>query len=591
MLCEGKEIILKGHPICRGIAIGKAFFLKYNEFQIFETFIAKDYTVHEIERYRNALSRTRQDIKRLRKQLEIESASEGISIIEAQLEMLQDPLLTSEVEKEIHKSQKNADYIFQQAIQKLESHFKTLNVAFFEDRFKDLQDLSRRILNYLQDRGQSSLHLAPLNSIVCAHELTACDAASAQCSHIQAFLTQTGGSTTHAAIVAKAKGIPYISNINLEIIQNHLSAPLIVDGRIGQVIIQPNPETLTKYRLIQEQISEQQKSLKKIVNWPAQTFDGFSIRLCANLDMTQEIHTIHEFGGEGIGLFRSEYMFLPKNEIPSEEEQFEIYKRIISQMKNLPVVIRTFDLGGDKIPLESHFFQERNQFLGTRSTRFLLKERSLFRAQLKAILRASVYGDVSILIPMVATLAELKEAKKMIQEARDELKFQNKIRLGCMIEVPSAAMLIDHFAKECDFFSIGTNDLIQYALAIDRGDQSLNEYHEPTDPSVIRLIHLIILEANKASVPVSVCGEMASDPRFTALLLGLGVQELSVAPHYLPLIKNAIRRTSIVEAVHLAEKVLELTSSQDVLNLLNEYYYRIAPDDVSYHVAACTVSS
>jgi phosphotransferase system enzyme I (PtsI) len=252
-------------------------------------------------------------------------------------------------------------------------------------------------------------------------------------------------------------------------------------------------------------------------------------------------------------------------------------------MKNLPVVIRTFDLGRDKTTMTSPFNQERHSFLGVRFTQFLMNEHSLFKTQLRAILRASVKGNVSILIPMVATLSELREAKAMIEEAREQLKLFHPIRFGCMVEVPSAALIIDHFAQECDFFSIGTNDLIQYALAIDRGNQMLSDYHEATDPSLIRLIHMIVSEANKARIPVSICGEIASDPRFTALLLGLGIQELSVAPRYLPLIKNVIRRTSIVEAVRLSEKVLSLTTSQEILAVLSQNYHKSVPEDLFYN--------
>lgn len=578
-----EERILVGYPICRGISIGKPFFLHREPSPIFEINLPQALTPREIERYRYALSRSKQDIKRLQKQLEAESVTGGTLILEGQLEMLQDPLLTIEIEMEIHKSKKNAEFVLRQSILKLEARFRALNDLFFAERFKDLQDLAHRIFSYLHESAQPSLNDVPPNSIVCAHELSASDIASAQVSCVDGFLTETGASTTHAAIVAKAKGIPYITHVDLQSVKDSLNHLIIIDGRSGKVIINPSERTIENYRALKERLNRQMQALGQMTHWPAQTFDGFSIRLNANVDMVQEIDHIHELGGDGIGLFRSEYIFLPKNEIPSEDEQFAIYSNMIQSMKNLPVVIRTFDLGGDKIPLNHGYPAERNSFLGIRSTRFLLKERDLFKAQLKAILRASVNGHVSILLPMIATLSELHEAKDMIAIARKEVNLFHPVRLGCMIEVPSAAMIIDHFAKECDFFSIGTNDLIQYALAIDRGDQSLSEFHEPTDPSLIRLISLIVNEANKARIPVSVCGEMASDPRFTALLLGLGIQELSVAPPYLPVIKNVIRKTSIVDAIHLSEKVLELKTSREILFLLTDYYRQTVPDDLFYN--------
>ena len=578
-----QEVIVKGRPICRGIAIGKPFFLNRSDFTIFETQIAPAHMQREIERYRHALSRSKQDIKRLQKQLEMESVAEGILILEAQLEMLQDPLLTTEIEKEIKKNKKNVEFIFQQAILKYQERFKAINDAFFAERFQDLQDLSRRIFSYLNESGNLSLNDVPPNSIVCAQELTASDAASAQTFCVSAFVTEMGGITSHAAIVAKAKGIPCVTHISLQALKEYALQVMIVDGRTGKVILNPSKETLKEYELLRDCMQHQFKILEQIIKWPAQTFDGYSLRLCANLDMTHEIDLIHELGGQGIGLFRSEYIFLPKNEIPSEEEQFKIYQNLIERMKGLPVVIRTFDIGGDKKISNSLFVNENPSFLSYRATRLLLKEQTLFKAQLRAILRASINQKASILFPMISTISELREAKRMLQECREELNLFHPIRIGCMIEVPSAALIVDHFVKECDFLSIGTNDLAQYALAIDRSEQALHEFYEPTDPSILRMIKLVTSEANKAKIPVSICGEIASDPRFTALLLGLGVQELSVAPRYLPIIKNAIRRASIVNAVQLAEKALSMTTAQEVLEVMMNDYRKNFPDDLFYN--------
>lgn len=578
-----QEVIVKGCPICRGIAIGKPFFLNRDDFAIFEMRIPSAHTQREIERYRHALSRSKQDIKRLQKQLEMESAAEGILILEAQLEMLQDSLLTTDIEKEIKKNKKNVEFIFQQALLKYQERFQAINDSFFAERFQDLQDLSRRIFSYLHESGNLSLNDVPPNSIVCAQELAASDAASAHSFCVGAFVTEAGGATSHAAIVAKAKGIPYVTHVSLRALKENALHMMIVDGRTGKVILNPSKDTIKEYEQIKDRMQHQAQVLEQVTKWPAQTFDGYSLRLCANLDMMHEIDLIHEFGGQGIGLFRSEYIFLPKNEIPLEEDQFQIYQGIIGRMKGLPVVIRTFDIGGDKTILHPAFMNERNSFLSCRSTRFLLKEQALLKVQLRAILRASVQGNVSILFPMISTLSELREAKRMIQEVREELKLFHPIRIGCMIEIPSAALIVDHFARECDFLSIGTNDLVQYALAVDRSEPALSEFYEPTDPSVIRLIKLITSEANKARIPVAVCGEIASDPRFTALLIGLGVQELSVAPRYLPLIKNAIRRASVVDAVHLAEKALSVTTAHEVLDLIVNDYRKNVPDDLFYN--------
>jgi phosphotransferase system enzyme I (PtsI) len=583
MLVKEEEFTLKGTPIGRGVAIGIPFYYNREELNIFELCVPPAYTQREIERYREALTRSKQDIKRLQKQLEMESAADGVMVLEGQLEMLKDPMITVEIEKEIQRMKRNAEFVFQQFLINYQKNIEKLEDPFFMERFKDLEDLSRRVFGYLNQSGSISLYDVPPNSIVCATELTASDIASANLRNVTAFVTELGGVTTHAAIVAKARGIPYITNINLEYLKRRGNGAVIVDGRDGKLILNPSEETLEEYTNLSHHIDRQVNTLKKMTQWPAQTFDGYSIRLCANLDMLQEVELIREFGGQGIGLFRSEYIFLPENEIPSENEQYQVYRRIVEEMQELPVVIRTFDLGGDKIAFNHAFINERNPFIGSRGTRFFLKEKDIFKVQLRAILRASVHGNVRILFPMISTLSELLEAKQVIAEVREELQLFHPIRIGCMIEVPSAALIVDHFSQECDFLSIGTNDLVQYALAIDRSNHELSAYYAPTDPSVIRLIKLITTEANKANIPVSVCGEIASDPRFTALLLGLGIQELSVAPRYLPIIKNAIRNTSIVDAVALAERALGLSTAEEILTLITDDYKKNVPNDLFYN--------
>lgn len=298
-----QEVIVKGCPICRGIAIGKPFFLKRDDIAIFEMCIPAAHTHREIDRYRYAISRSKQDIKRLQKQLEIESAGEGILILESQLEMLQDPVLTTDIENEIRKNQKNAEYVLQQALLSYQERFQSMKDAFFAERFQDLQDLGRRIFSYLHETGNLSLNDVPPNSVVCACELTASDAAGAQTFCVSAFITETGGGTTHAAIVAKAKGIPYVTNVNMQVLMDNSQSVIIVDGRTGKVILNPTEQTIQEYEVIKDQMQHQAKSLEQVTQWPSQTFDGYSIRLCANLDTTHEINLIHELGDKELDSF------------------------------------------------------------------------------------------------------------------------------------------------------------------------------------------------------------------------------------------------------------------------------------------------
>ncbi len=577
------ELIIKGSPISRGIAIGKPFFLNRDEIPIKEMHLSEQQINHEIERYRRAIERSRLDIKALQDQLDLELASEGVLILESQLVMLIDPILTSDIEKSIHSQNRNAEFVLQQVLDKLKTQFNTIE-PFFAERYKDLHDLFKRILNNLFEYQDSSINQIPSHSIICAKELTATDIASVNASLVEAFITESGGSTSHAAIIAKAKGIPFITNIDLSLLKGSEENLIVLDGRLGKVILNPKNSTLKIYELLKIEMQLQVQDFQKAIDLPAETFDGYSVRLFANLERPNELDLVHKLGCRGVGLFRSEYIFFPKSEIPSEEIQYQIYVDLFKKMNGLPIVVRTFDLGGDKAAaLSSTSSLEKTSFPGCRATRFLLRNEKLFKSQLRAILRASFFGEVSILFPMISTISELKEAKRMVHEVRQELNINHSVRLGCMIEVPSAALIADHFAKECDFLSIGTNDLVQYSLAVDRRDNLLNEFYEPTDPSVIRLMRIITQEANKACIPVSVCGEIASDPRFTALLLGLGIQELSVAPHHLPIIKNAVRNTSIIDAVNLVEKALTLLTAKEIMSLLVEEYKKTVPHDLFYN--------
>lgn len=586
---QGVETLLHGIPISRGIAIGKPFFFNFIDNDIPEFAIAADDVEAEVTRYRMAIERSKEDVQRLKKQLESERIVQGAAILDAHQQMMQDPLLTFEVEKQIRSSRKNAEFVFQSVIKHFQKKFSSISDPFFRERFKDIQDISRRVMSYLLATVRFTLADIPFDSIIFARDFTPSDIAEASNAKAGALVAISGGSTSHAAIVAKAKGIPYVANVSFEKSQLDKDATVIVDGRTGEIIFNPSIETLNRYRHLYDQLHLHMHKLGQTGKLEAETYDGYSIRLSANIDMITEAETLHQYGGTGVGLFRSEYVILAKQGFPSEEEQFQIYRGIVLKMHGMPIVIRTFDIGGDKqINHQKPLFNEANPFLGCRAIRFLLKEREIFRAQLRAILRASAFGDVSIMFPMISSLSELLEAKEMLKEARAELeqigeRMAPHIRIGSMIEVPSAAIISDLLARECDFLSIGTNDLIQYALAVDRDNHAMSTMYTPAHPSVIRLIRMIVSEANYQNIPVTVCGEVAADPRFTPLLLGLGVHELSVASRYIPIVKNAIRNTSIVSASRLAEQVLRLTTGAEIEELLNQEYRQNVPEDCFYN--------
>lgn len=461
---------------------------------------------------------------------------------------------------------------------------------YFRERFVDLEDVYERVIQHLRCRYKINWKELPENTILFARKITPSDVAEADFSCVKGFVTELGGETSHAAIMAKSKGIPYVCN--LEFNANHVlsSCSVVLDARDGTVILNPSQETLHAFQVTQQRLSVHLSDLHKNKHYFSQTIDGYPICLSANIEIEEELPLIHQNNADGIGLFRSEYLFFLKNAFPSEEEQYRVYKQMIEQLQDKTCVIRTFDIGGDKLShLQKLSTPEHNPFLGCRAIRFLLKEKDIFKKQLRAILRASRYGQVNIMFPMVSSLPELTDAKKLLEEVKQDLQkegieYDDKIPIGCMIEVPSAVLICDVLAKECDFFSIGTNDLIQYALAVDRCNEAMSYLYKPSHPSVIRAIKMVVSEAHRNGIPVSVCGEIAADPRFTALLLGLGIDELSVSPKNLPMIKNSIRHTSIVEASQLAENILRMSTASDIMHVLIQSYEQSVPNDCFYNL-------
>ncbi len=585
-----RESRLHGTPICAGIAIGRPFFFVFSKDVVPEFSIAAAEIEDEVLRYQNALKRSKQDVLRLQTQLEAEGAVDAFMVIDTHLQIMQDPLITTAIEEQIRLTRKNAEHVFHKAIDEFEEKFNRITNPFFKERFKDIQDIARRVTSHLRHTVRISLADIPEQSVVFAHELFPSDTAEAKSSCVCAFVTEAGGETSHAAIVAKAKGIPYVANVDFRSIESLDGSQVIVDGRTGEVILNPSKKTLTKYRSLHKQLRVQEKLLEETSSLEAETIDGYRVRLSANIEMADEFDLIHRHGGRGVGLFRSEFLFLTHEDFPDEEKQFHLYSKIVTSMKGLPVVIRTFDVGGDKFGRLYQTRGESNPFLGCRAIRFLLKEREVFKTQLRAILRASGCGsgEVSIMFPMISGLPELLESKKLVQEAKEELtargeKFAAHVRIGCMIEVPSAALTCDALAKECDFLSIGTNDLVQYSMAVDRGNQAMSYLYNPTHPSIIRLIKMVVSEGIRHGIPVSVCGEIAADPRFTVLLLGLGVQELSMSSRHIPLVKNVIRHLSIVSATQFAEDVLSMSTAKEIHETLLDQYRKNDPYDYLYN--------
>lgn len=579
---DSEEMRLIGYPICPGIAIGRPFFFTVAEENIPEFSVPDDQIQKEVDRYYIALKNSRSDLLSLQKRLQKEGGNEAAEILGSHLEIMCDPFMTVQMEEAIRKKGKNTEYVFKTAIGEYEQKFQKITDVIFRERLNDFQDISRRIIGHLRKHERCTLADLEYKSIVFAHELSPSDTAEANTELIEAFVTRSGAETSHVAIMARAKGIPFVSNVDFPEFTQDPTPFVIVDGRSGEVILHPTKRTLSHYREEGKKLKIHVKGLQQTGSLEAETIDGYKTHLSANIEMFNELDTLHQYGVEGVGLFRSEYLFLAREVFPSEEEQFLVYRSIVEKVGGHPSVIRTFDIGGDKLGNFHVSRYEKNPYLGCRAIRLMLKERTVFKTQIRAILRASAFGEVSILFPMISGVLELREAKLIVEEAKEELlekgvPFARNIPIGCMIEVPSAAITCDILAKECDFLSIGTNDLVQYALAVDRGNPSMSYLYTPAHPSILRMIKMVADEGNRARKTVSVCGEIAADPRYTPLLLGLGV-DLSVSSPSLPVIKNVIRRLSIIDARQLAEHVLSLSTAEEVEEVLVEAYRKLQAD-------------
>lgn len=573
-----EEFFIKGSPISEGIAIGHPFFIDNNfEERPPELPISVGDIENEIARYRTALQSSQKEMEALKAYMLKQQAWEGVAILDCHLQILKDPYITTAIEQQIRQNQKNIEFIFHNALKEYQALFSKLHDDFFKERFKDIQDVAKRIMRHLgTQKRHFSIELSP-NSILFAREIVPSDTTEIYLQNIQGFVTEVGGETSHVSIMARAQGIPYVANVNLAGLDYQSIKTVVVDGESGIIVFNPSSETLKNYQEKKSRFVSYLRKLETEAILESETIDGYKVCLSANLELEGECSMLHEYGSDGIGLFRSESLYLSQNDFPSEEQQFLVYKRMIEGMKGLPVVIRTFDIGGDKKGSYHQLKNENNPYLGCRAIRFLLKEKEIFKSQLRAILRASIFGDVSILFPMVSGVDELRAAKNIVAEVSEELSekgypFNSKIRLGCMVEVPSAALTCDILAQESDFLSIGTNDLIQYSLAVDRGNQAVSYLYNPVHPSIIRLIKIVVSEGERYGKPVTICGEMAADPKLTALLLGLGIKELSVTSRCLPCIKRSIRQTYLVDAYYLAEEASLMKTAQEIEEFLKADY-------------------
>lgn len=550
------EIVLKGFGVCPGIAIGSPFIGASKLLENQPGNIEMQQVPAEIRRYRAALLQSETEIEEMRSEFLTDLVDESLALMESHLFLLRDPEWSHFVEEEIRRTCKNSEAAVITTVDRLRERFSRLD-STFRDRFSDIQDVSNRLLRHLGEQTPRKKDLLPKQAIYFSDEITTSDTFLAKRLGVIAFVCQKGGPACHAAIVARAQGIPYVVGIDLGEMPIGSLDRVIVDGEKGVVILNPTDDHLRTFQKRQKELKSYETRRHSRLFDKVFTADGIPITVNANIDYSDTIESDYLQAADGVGLFRSESIVMDRQLLPGEEEQFVIYRDLVSRLQPKPVVIRTFDLGGDK-QLNSNRLVEDNPFLGCRATRLLLREKHLLRAQLRAILRASAYGNSRILFPMISAHEELIEVLSVLDDVKQELQeshipFDQEIPVGCMIEVPSAALIVDKLAPHCQFFSIGTNDLIQYTMAVDRGNALLSHLYNPLNPAVLRLIHHVV---QQAGIPVSVCGEMAADPRFLPYLLGLGIRSLSINPRQLPLIKEVIGQIYISKAIELVKGAL-----------------------------------
>ncbi|MBS3904602.1 MAG: phosphoenolpyruvate--protein phosphotransferase [Simkania sp.] len=577
---KSEELVFQGTSLSDGVAIGIVFLPKEKEeIEVPKFAITADQIDREIDRYRKAVALSRADLEHLQCSLAGEGLQEAVSIIRAHLEMLRDPVLTDEVEGKIRRELFNTESVFRTTMQEFLVQFSHKADAFFQQRLVDVMDISKRVLGHLRKDPKRALQEAPVNSVVVVDEIDASMTASVQTRCIVAFVTARGATGSHAALIARSRGIPYIGNIDIEPFHRAKGQLIIVDGTAGKVILSPKKETVIRYRKKQYRSMRMQEHFEPLLGLPAETSDGHQIALLANVGTIEEIAMLSKVGAEGIGLLRSELLFSDLIHDPlSEDAQFKLFTKAIFQLQGKPIVIRLFDFGGDKrIPGETSRNEEANPLLGCRGVRYLFRRPKMLRTHLRALLRAGVSGDLRLLVPMVSDLAEMRQIREIMEEVSEELSKEGiphriKLPIGCMLEVPSALLLTDALASVCDFFSLGTNDLTQYVLGIDRMNSNREVFYQPIHPGVLRLIRFAILEAKRHGRSISVCGEIASQPLFAPLLMGLGVNELSIIPRHLPMVKKMIRGSAVTEAVCVAREALACKEASQVYQLLMSTY-------------------
>ena len=567
----------RGAPASRGIVIGPAYVLRRERLVIPEYHLEPHQVPAEIERLEAAFREARRRLEDIRDSMH-ETGLVG-EVFNAQFLFLEDPTLLEQARRDVQESLLNAEWAVQRELRRLEALFESMADPYIRERSGDVGFVVRRVLQALMGREPEGLKNAPPGVVVVANDLSPAELAQVERGRIAAFVTEAGSRTSHVTIIARSLEIPSVAGVGIGLVRALSDGtPLIVDGHAGRVLIDPSPATIAAYEKRRDQLVMFQRQLLRYTDVPAETKDGVLVRMLANVDKVEEIPDALRYGAEGIGLYRTEFLFMNRSDLPSEDEQYEAYRAVLEGIAPRSAVIRSLDLGGEKVPSGLEIAEEPNPALGLRGVRMSIARPELFRSQLRALVRASEHGRLKIMVPMISSLSEVLFAREQLTRVVGELGVDvSGVELGVMIETPAAAMISDLIAPHADFLSIGTNDLMQYTLAVDRTNEHVSYLYEPLHPANLRLIQLVCQAGRRMGIVVGMCGEMAGDPLHAWILMALGVDELSMAAQSIPLLKKIIRESTAAEGRDLLSSVSSLGSAEEIRHHVEQHMRRRFP--------------
>jgi phosphotransferase system enzyme I (PtsI) len=586
-MLETEMQVLQGMGVSDGIAIGRAVCIETRGPDVYRLHVPEDQVANEVARLHEGARHARTELERIRARAEEDLGGDLAAIFEAHVMLLSDRAFLGRVEERIRTHHVNAEWAVHKTAEELDDRFAHMDDAYLRERSEDLTDVSRHLLRSLQGIAHQELSELPNDIVIVADDLTPSDAIRLGRERVLGFAIESGGRTSHTTIIARSLNLPAVAG--LVGVMGLLSdeTPIIVDGETGKVILHPTAEVLLKYRARKAELERRGHDLLATRELQAVTRDGVEILLMANIDLPEEVEEVSLFGAAGVGLYRSEFLYIEKSpHMPLEEEHLQIYRRLVELSAPHPAIIRTYDLGGRKLAREMMATAEENPVLGLRGIRLTLARTEVFRSQIRALFRAGLYGDLWIMLPMVSTVEEVRKFRAFADEVMEEMEregvpFRRDVRLGVMIEVPGAALIADVLAREADFFSIGTNDLIQYSLAVDRNNEHVANLYQPLHPAILRMLRFVIDSGRAAGIEVSLCGEMAADPRFAMLLVGLGLRRLSMSPRQIPEVKTWIREATVSGLADLAASCMEFSTAAEVQENLDSYFGCLLPSGAS----------